>query len=83
MTQAPVYNKIYKAVMIPLSKVSRHCYLKAKGVKRPHPGVTKMHCEECTAVSGKYVFLCNNKIKYKNGLCHNKYHTQYYHCCKK
>ena len=50
------------------------------GWKMPRPRVTNMYCEEYTAVSSKYVFHCNNKLKDSNILCHVKYRNQF---CKK
>ena len=47
---------------------------KEKGVKRGCPKSTFMHCEERTVLTGKVMYLCNNKIGEVSVFCHIKYH---------
>ena len=77
MVQTPVYIKQDIEGIISLGQVSRYCCVKGNGMERPLPRVMHIDCEECTAVSGKYIYLCNNKLKDSNILCHVKYHNHY------
>ncbi len=39
---------------------------------------TYMRCEECSAATGKDVYLCNNPKSSKPVLCHIAYHSRYH-----
>ena len=54
---------------------------KIPGPKRDCLKATYIHCEECTAVSGEVMYLCNNKIRGEATFCHIK-HPNKFHCKK-